>query len=252
MDIALLLILPVIGGYYFTNNWNVTHFRSAREEGHRLYFRAVLYGTVLFVIVYAVRALLITFAAPYVRFEILLEEFVAPLLKPDKDGFKLSAIAITSFYSLAVGVTFWKPLNYLFPRDHFLKKAVQNNDFERLIHNAVEKDSPLCVTVENQKVYVGFVVKTTDPSQDRKTLGILPVMSGYRRADGRMQFTTFYSDVYEEIERGGKGRLAHLTPEDFEIVIPVDKIASANMFDILAYEEFGRKSQTRGKQQKTH
>jgi hypothetical protein len=252
MDVALLLILPVIGGYYFTNNWNVTHFRSAREEGHRLYFRAVLYGTVLFTVVYLLRVLLIKFVAPYASFEVLLEELVSPLLKPDKDGFRLSAIAITSFYSLFIGVTLWKPLNYLFPRDHFLKKAVQNNDFERLIHNAVEKDSPLCMTVENQKVYVGFVVKTTDPSQDRKTLGILPVMSGYRRPDGRMQFTTYYSDVYEEIELGEKGRLAHLTPDDFEIVIPVDQIASANMFDILAYEEFGRKSQARRKKTKEH
>jgi len=252
MDIALLLILPVIGGYYFTNNWNVTHFRSAREEGHRLYFRAVLYGTVLFSGVYALRVVLNAFVPPFASFEAMLEQFVSPLLKPDKDGFRLSDVAITSIYSLAIGVTLWKPLNYLFPRDHFLEKAVQNNDFERLIHNAVAKNSPLFMTVDNQKVYVGFVVKTTDPSQDRKTLGILPIMSGYRRADGGVEFTTYYSDIYEEIRRGEEGRLAHLTPEDFEIVIPADRIVSANRFDILAYEEFGRKSQVRRKKAKPH
>ncbi|HKQ30803.1 MAG TPA: hypothetical protein VJS66_05915 [Burkholderiales bacterium] len=247
MDVALLLILPVIGGYYFTNNWNVTHFRSAREEGHRLYFRAVLYGSVLFTVVYLLRVVLNKFVTPYAGFEALLDELILPLLKPDKDGFKLSSIAITSFYSLIIGVTLWKPLNYLFPRDHFLKKAVQNNDFERLIHTAVEKNSPLCMTVENQKVYVGFVVKTLDPTQDRKTLGILPVMSGYRLANRRVEFTTYYSDIYDEIRNAETGRFAHLTPDDFEIVIPVDKIVSANMFDILAYEEFGRKGQARKK-----
>jgi hypothetical protein len=252
MDVALLLILPVIGGYYFTSNWNYTRFRSAREEGHRLYFRAVLYGTFLFVGAYVVRVLLIKYCSAYTAFEATLGGALAPLLKPDEDpSAQRIGIVITSFYALLIGIGMWKPLNLLFREDRFLERAVRNNDFERLIYTAVEKDAPLSVTVENQKVYVGFVVKTTNPAQDRKTLGILPIMSGYRREDGRVQFTTFYSDVYEEIERGKQGRLAHLTPEDFEVVLPVDRILSANMFDIVAYEEFGRRSGARKSASKT-
>ena len=55
MDVALVLILPVIGGYYFASYWNFTKFRCAREDGHRLYFRAALYGTILFLIAYLLR-----------------------------------------------------------------------------------------------------------------------------------------------------------------------------------------------------
>lgn len=247
MDVALLLILPVIGGYYFTSNWNFTRFRSAREEGHRLYFRAVLYGTFLFVGAYLTRILLTQCFSSYVAFETFLTDSILPLIKPEPNSpaSHKASIVITSFYALLIGIGLWKPLNYLFREDRFLERAVRNNDFERLIYTAVEKDAPLSVTVENQKVYVGFVVKTTNPAQDRKTLGMLPIMSGYRREDGRVQFTTFYSDVYEEIERGDKGRLSHMVPEDFEIVLPVDRILSANMFDIVAYEEFGRRSGAR-------
>lgn len=247
MDVALLLILPVIGGYYFANNWNFTRFHSVREEGHRLYFRAVSFGTLLFTAAYLLRLPLLHYLAWFVEFETTLRTHLAQFLKPPKDnpGFDGFPLMITSIYALLIGVLTWRPLNRLFPRDRLLKDAVQTDDFERLVHTAVEKDSPLLVTIDNGKVYVGFVIKTVDPSRDRKTLRILPVMSGYRQTNGSVQFTTYYERVYDEIEHGVRGRLPHLTPEDFEIVLPVERIVSANMFDILAYEEFGRRHRRR-------
>jgi hypothetical protein len=254
MDVALLLLWPIIGGYYLARHWNFSRFRLAREDGHRLYFRAALYGTILFIAAYLARIVALAVSTFYSDIEALLAQQVVPMLKPDPDtsGANVFAIALTSFYALALGVCCGKPLNFFFRQDRFLEKAVQDNDFERLIHTAAGKESPISVTVENHKVYVGYVAKTTDPSQERKMLGVLPVMSGYRHDDGEVEFTTFYSDVYEEIYKGEGGQLPHLVIEDFEIVIPVDKIHSVNMFDIVAYEQFGRRHAVRTKTKRSN
>ncbi len=241
MDVALLLILPVIGGYFFASRWNFTKFRCAREDGHRLYFRAALYGTFLFFAAYLLRIALLNFSTVYSGLETKLAEHLGPLLKqPDAKNAALntSSVLITAIYALLLGLISWFPLNLVFWTDPFLKRAVRDNDFERLIHTTARRGMPLSVTMENQKAYVGFVVKTIDPTQTRKMLGILPLMSGYRRNDGRLRFTTYYTDIYKKIEGGNKKHLAHLSVDDFEIVLPVDKIQSANMFDIVAYEEF--------------
>jgi hypothetical protein len=207
-----------------------------------LYFRAALYGTFLFILAYGLRLGILAICPWYASFEEAVAQQIIPLLKPTVGAPPPNplGIVLTCFYALMIGVFAPAPLNLLFRQDRFLERAVQDNDFERLIHNATANDSPLSVTIESQKVYVGYVAKSADPSQARKHIGLMPVMSGYRHADGRVEFTTFYSDVYEEIARGDVGRLSHLAIEDFEIVIPIDKIQSANMFDIVAYEEFGR------------
>lgn len=242
MDVALLLILPVIGGYFFSSRWNFTKFRCAREDGHRLYFRAALYGTFLFFAAYLLRVVLLNFSTTYNGFETQQSELLGHLLKqPDAKNTALSpsSVLITAIYALLLGLVSWAPLNLVFWVGPSLKRAIRDNDFERLIHTTARRGMPLSVTMENQKAYVGFVVKTIDPTQARKMLGILPLMSGYRRNDGRLKFTTYYTDIYGKIEAGSQKRLAHLSVDDFEIVLPVDKIQSANMFDIVAYEEFG-------------
>src|SRR5688572_29356994 len=131
MDVALLLIFPVIGGYYLANNWNYTRFHSAREEGHRLYFRAVLYGTFLFAVAYLLRLWLIYQFSWYADVDDILRNHFGQLLKPDRQnpGYDGSAIVITSLYSLAIGIIVWWPLNKIFPRDWLLKDAVKNDDF---------------------------------------------------------------------------------------------------------------------------
>jgi hypothetical protein len=243
MDVALLLILPVIGGYYFASYWNFTKFRCAREDGHRLYFRAALYGTFLFLIAYLLRTVLLNTSSWYVCFERLEINFLQPLLKKSDTGSlpsNPSAVVITAIYALILGLVSWAPLNLIFKKGPSLLRAVKDNDFERLIQTAVLSRMPLSVTMDNKKVYVGFVVTTSNPAHARKTLGLLPLVSGYRGNDGRIKLTTFYSTVYETIERNPNDKFSHLSPDDFEIVLPVEKIHSANMFDFVAYEEFNR------------
>ncbi|MBK1704721.1 hypothetical protein CKO40_09265 [Halochromatium glycolicum] len=46
MDLVPFFLLPLVGGYAFASSRVVTRYRFARNSGHHLYFKAVLYGTI--------------------------------------------------------------------------------------------------------------------------------------------------------------------------------------------------------------
>lgn len=101
-----------------------------------------------------------------------------------------------------------------------------------------EETRQVSVTLRNRKVYVGFVVRTFDPAYDRKYVIILPTMSGYRAEPTHtMTFDTDYTRVYQALLAEDESRLVRGV-EDFQVVIPVAEVVSANLFDWEAYLRF--------------
>lgn len=239
MDVALLLILPLVGGYYFANWARFSRYRSSREEGHRLYFRAAFYATFLFVAAIVLRVLLLEWEW-YRHREADVSIWVLALVKEPGKGHQFP-LAVVSFYAMLLGPIGAWIINRFMSEKYWLERAVKFNDFERVVLSATERRLPICVTMGNNKVYVGFVVTTVDPTRDRKSLGILPIVSGYRSATGKITFTTDYSVIYGKAPHPD-ARLAkplqHLRPADFEIALPADRVQSCNIFDFRAYEEF--------------
>jgi len=63
-------------------------------------------------------------------------------------------------------------------------------------------------------------------------------MSGYRdKATHELTFNTDYTRVYQELMGEDESRLVRGV-EDFEIVIPVAEVLSANLFDPDVYGRF--------------
>lgn len=48
MDLATLILFPLLSGYIFSLLFPPSRYYAAREEGHKLYFRAAFYGFFLF------------------------------------------------------------------------------------------------------------------------------------------------------------------------------------------------------------
>jgi hypothetical protein len=59
VDLTAVFLLSLLGGYCFAYVWRVTAFTTRRIEGHHLYFRAALWGTMFFAIALALRLALI-------------------------------------------------------------------------------------------------------------------------------------------------------------------------------------------------
>src|SRR5690606_29379305 len=49
-----------------------------------------------------------------------------------------------------------------------LYRAIMNNDFELLMLRSVQRDRPVMFTMEDGKVYVGWVIRAPNPVESRK------------------------------------------------------------------------------------
>jgi hypothetical protein len=116
----------------------------------------------------------------------------------------------------------------------FHRKAAQDwaihhygSNLLRLLHTATKYEMLVSVTLDNRKVYVGFVITAPNLQSNDQYVQLLPVLSGYRDAgDLRLKFTTNYAQVYPEVYTAGK-----LDPSDFIVIFPTGSIRMASLYD---------------------
>jgi hypothetical protein len=220
-----VLLLPLLGGYFFLTYWNFTKFTTKRHSGHRLIFHAAFAGllflTVAFLLVGVVR-----------------------WQRPDWTVWWRGVVPFpylaTSLIACFIGLTLWWPLNrFINPETTAAERAIEeSNDFlEMLLARAGRETKLVSVTLKNRKVYVGLVTRTLDPMYDRKYIQLLPIKSGYRDSNTHeLTLVVDYADVYAKIIRQEVKVAGGI--RDFEIVIPVSEIQSVNLFDAEAYALF--------------
>jgi len=247
MDSVLLFALPLVGGLIFCTRFNYTRWRAAREDGHRLYFRAVFFGAAIFALVLAVRVYLEARFPELGRLEAPIKSIVEPMVKEGVSPDALADLAITCFVSMLIAAPLAWVLNLLFWKNYWLRRAIKKDDFEALLLDAADREFPIAATMDDGKVYVGYVIKGFNPAEDRKSLLLLPLMSGYRNKEThKVTFTTFYTDLY-----GGDPLstdavtlpkpLDHLYAEDFITWLPVEHMSSCRLFDAVAYQSFQKR-----------
>lgn len=250
MDTVLLFALPLVGGLIFCSHWNCTRWRVVREDGHRLYFRAVLFGAILFVIVATLRYYFEPQFPTWLAFVNSVKSAIKPMAKEAATATAVSDLAVTCFLAMFAGWPFAKVLNFVFWKRIWLKRAIKEDDLEKFILHAAENEISIAATMDDGKVYVGYVTDGFDPAIGRKCIRLLPLMSGYRDSKThKVNYTTFYTKLYGDGPISGSEPKAlpkplnHLTAADFITLIPADRIASYRLFDALAYQEF-QKSNT--------
>jgi hypothetical protein len=244
LDTVFLFALPLVGGFVFCSKWNFTRWRIAREEGHRLYFRAIFFGALIFSLVALTHPHVHNFSPRYAGAVATVKEFARPLVKQGAGAEAFADLTAVCFISMLAGWPLAWLLNLIFWRSYWLRRAILKDDVEAFLLDAAERDNSIAVTMDDQKVYVGFVVEGFDPTIGRKCIELLPLMSGYRHSETHVvKFTTFYTELYGPNESMNQSAplpppLEYLTPEDFITLLPVDRIASYRLFHPSAYVEF--------------
>lgn len=235
MSVALLLLLPIlISGYIFSTKCRFTYYRVMRLEGYHLYFNAANYGSMM-VLLAGISYLIVYHISP---------DCIMSFAGSIKGAFesRFSAQNTVTFDLILVGI--WSVIlayvlsgiaNHLIDDEYSFSKAIENDDFELLLFDASAEERLISVTTESKKVYVGNVVRGFEPSEERKFLRLLPLMSGYRTGKGKVIFTTRYQKI---IKAFGLGSISDLDVKHFEIILPVSDIKSANIFDPDVYQTF--------------
>lgn len=264
MDFAPFLLLALVGGYAFSTILNASVYYSSRENGHRLYFRAAFYG--LFLVTLSLLFHLY-FYSSYETYRDIPHNWLGK--GREISAFSSLWIKAVLIQSVVLSVVLPFLLNLLtWPCHHFiLKQAISHNEFEKLIHRSFYKDIPILLTLSSRKVFVGWAVAAPRPSSLRKYVRILPLLSGYRAEEKQeVEFTVTYYKIYEKYfwqssdeqeesdaepndsstdlleaigsESAQLDEGPNVTLEDFEIVLPIDEIVSAHLFDLEAYNHF--------------
>ena len=240
MDLAALFILALIGGYAFIALWRVTAYATKRAEGQHLYLRSAVAGAAMFALAFVLRLLaLVYWPAFRTDFDAALAAFIEPTLENPHTRTQ-THLVIAAIYSLPLGVVLPLLLNLIPSRGWAYARGLSNLD--QLLHKAQRNDMPVSITLTNGKVYVGLVVRISDPDRPPPSIVLFPMLSGHRDATGRLTLTTDYEKVYGALDETPgmpeKLGLPETWEPNFYLVLRADQIVTATMFSPAVYSAF--------------
>jgi hypothetical protein len=208
-----VLLLPLLGGYFFLTYCHCTKFSTNRHSDQRLILHAAAAGLGLFVVAFAI-VVYISWRWP--EWALWWESIVPfPYLG-------------TSLLACVLGLTLPWPLNFIpfFRKEEANQRAIErsNDHLEILLSRACRETKAVSITLKKRKVYIGLITRTHDPMYDRKYIQMLPIKSGYRESDTQaLKLTVDYAAVYAKIIQEDTSVVTGGI-RDFEIVIPVSEI----------------------------
>lgn len=223
-----LLILPLAAGYLFLTNAYITKFKQQRLDKQRLVFESVLWGVLILLITYALRVFL---ENHYPQIFKGLYNLIPTQIHTAYLGTAMATLLVSAIGCLP---------NLILNKEYFVKRAIKRvgNELELLLETSFSKRKFLQFTLDNDKVYIGFVKELPIPSVSNY-VRIIPVLSGYRSSrQRRFKFTSEYLRVYSEYVVEGK--VVDYTKLNVDLVISVDKIVTVSFFDFDMYRRFMR------------
>ena len=240
MDLAAVFLLSLLGGYFFASWWRLTAYATRRYDGHHLYFRAALCGTIFFAAALALRLYVVPRVPALQALDSRLVGYVTPALKeagnlPAADLGRRAEWVATAMYSLALGPLMAWALNRVTPSLWAQRLTV--GGFDALLVRAQREEMPVSVTLNTGKVYIGHVVSITDPDGTPTVFRVLPMLSGFRDPQGRMILTIDYEDIYVRLSKAKHLELPSRWIEQFYLTVRVDAVITATLFSPKAYAE---------------
>lgn len=243
-----LLLLPLLGGFWFVHFCYLFRFRAQRLDGYRLLLESAFFGLLL-----SVPARLITYYWPS-YFEAgrnartIWEDLWcdAPLSGTATMSLLLGLLApfaINWIYAMCIqlkkGEGPWRFYSdtkdpdtaiesFLRPaREKALGRAIESSGIylHQLLHRAVVEEVPVLVTLQNRKVYVGYVTELPNLKPDNPYVWLLPGLSGYRDDKSlKVKLDLTYPDPKELPDGLG------ITDDDLLLTIPLAEVKSATLY----------------------
>lgn len=226
--LAPLTLVALASGYLFTTRFHFTSYQAERHSGYHLLFQSACWGIGL----------------------LIASQVVLVLIARVRPGFPSSvrwlnaALEGAGPFALGFALSILVPplLNQLFSREWAARRVIQREgtELEKLLYDSQSLAFPVSISLKNEKVYIGWPVYTPDPVRRLQDIRILPAASGFRNPTTKeLTINTEYFPVYEQIERGA----IDMDGKDFEIVIALDEVRSANQFALDIDQDLFRPGQ---------
>jgi hypothetical protein len=253
MPANVALFLSILAGYTFIHLCYFTRFRAQRLDGHRLVIESALAGLILYFVARTLEPLTPAWAMSAIKdaagdnadlvdtVHVLALGFVSPIIFNFATTAWVRGTSRDPADPIDRATTIGQVWSWIMEpaRRAALDWAVRRlgNDLLALLHDAAnrprERQMPILLTLDNNKVYAGWVLRSPNLKLEDEYLSLLPLASGFRDKD---TLTTQLNVVYpvgDYMSQGGS-----LRPADFTLVIPYAAIKKANYFDVNIYEKY--------------
>ena len=209
--------LPLLAGYWIVNHTD--WFRSYHQylDRQRLVFHASTAGVALLAVAFAITEL------THLVITSLRLGFDAYLLRCELPHLAVPAMGSVVLGALAFTVDRFRSSTKR--KAKYLRRAIERvgTPLDKLLFDALEQRTTLLFTLDNAKCYVGYAKSTPEPRQT-KVLSILPILSGYRDAEQRLELTTSYAALADQVTDG-----------ETELVIDLEDVTSIARWDLPSY-----------------
>jgi hypothetical protein len=215
-----LLILPLLAGFWFIHFCHYFRFRAQRLDGYRLLIESSLAGAILFLFGRAITYCVVSFTP------------LGPSISKWWNGFAPLSFSGAATLAFFIGLASPFAVNRLWGEDESKKRAVERhgNDLLRLFDNALRESQLVSITLDNRKVYVGYIVTAPNLRTEDAYIALLPMISGYRDAGTlEIKFISLYDELYANEE---------MDANRFRVAVPVASIKMASLFDPEIYAKF--------------
>lgn len=230
MTNLVLLIMPLVGGYYFLSRCNLTRFEAYKDTGYRLFLGSALVGIVLLLIAKITVSLF--------NLDYFASEFFIPT------GFNLESLLAMTFgivlpFFVNSILLVLAPFFDTGPRELTRRVAKNRGDFLYIrINDAIDMRQLIELTMQNGKVYIGYITKFG--GLDSECVDLVTYASGYRDQKTRDLVITCDYSIF--VVKMGKEFFSEIgiTPFDLNITLKMSDVATARVFYPDVYTEFER------------
>ncbi len=221
-----ILLLPLLGGYYYLTRCIRTKFRYKRLERQRLIFDSSIYGFGFLFISFALW-LFTTWGCPTI-------EFWLSKIPLKIDFFYPSLLSFLLAYGWTSGFNFFKRVVTPNVENLYLAKAIEKtgNSMQLDLLKSYASQQLLMITLRNGKVYVGIATELNEPD-GQSYIRILPFYSGYRTEKQDVKLVTDYLSVYDNA--GGEDSMENINTET---VICEEDIITTTFYDQEVFNRF--------------
>lgn len=219
-----ILLLPLLGGFWFLRTFHYTSLRSHRVDGYRLLIESALVGVVLFGLATAITVTIGAYGGlPQQQWHRLFPD--VPYLG-SAIGALLIGFVSPYFVNWFLDKTGW------WTKEAARNKALSRhgNHLLRLLLEASSKEKPVSITLDSGKLYIGMVEFVPALESHDTYLGLVPLFSGHRDKETQMlKLDNEYLSIYEA---------ENWKPEQFRIVLSVAHIRILSFFDRTTMDVF--------------
>lgn len=235
---GLSLFLPaLLGGFLFVSNFYVTRLWIKRREGYSLILAASVAGGILWFVSHIAWA--------WLEMHGCCNGFLNAWNELVPVEYSLGSAS-----SFALGMVLPLAFNWFSKipclsteRVHKRHITARADPFEVLIHNAMEEQSPVAVTLKSGKVYVGRIIARTNPAFSVDSVSMTLIRSGFRKSETHeLCLNVDYEDAMHQSARNSiREQYSELISHALEKVSKsVTSIDASELADSIFEQVFGK------------